>query len=199
MTISYELDNNLYLNITNRCTNACDFCVRNNEDGIDKDLDLWLKEEPTLAEIIQDLEARDFSKYGAFVFCGYGEPTMRLDIILAVGAWVKDKTDIPVRLNTNGHANLIYGKDVTGDLAKVIDTVSISLNTDTASKYQALCHSDFGEASFDALIDFAKKCKANGIDTCLSVVDVISPEEIENCQRIADDAGIRLRVRAYIK
>ena len=199
MTISYELGSNLYLNLTNQCTNRCEFCVRDQENGIDPNLDLWLKEEPTIEEVIADLEKRDFGKYDSIVFCGYGEPTMRLDALLEVGAWLKENTDLPIRLNTNGQANLIYKRDVTSDLAKVLDSVSVSLNTDTKEKYDAVCHSAFGEAAFEGLLDFAKKCKEHGMDTVLSVVDVIPKEEIEHCKEIAASIGVPLRVREYIE
>ena len=199
MTISYELGKNLYLNLTNKCTNRCEFCVRDNENGIDKDLDLWLTREPTAEEVIKDLKARDLTKYDSVVFCGYGEPTMRLDVLLEVGAWLKGNTSLPVRLNTNGHANLIYKKDVTEELSKVLDAVSVSLNTDTAEKYANICHPAFGEAAYEGLLDFAKKCKEKGIDAVLSVVDVIPKEEIENCRKIAQSVGVPLRVREYIE
>ena len=199
MTVSYELGNNLYLNITNRCTNRCEFCVRDNENGIDRDLDLWLDREPTVQEILADLKTRDLGKYDSVVFCGYGEPTIRLDVILAVGAWLKENTSLPVRLNTNGHANLIHKRDVTGELSKVLDTVSVSLNTDTAEKYERICHPAFGQGAYDGLLDFAKKCKEKGIDTLLSVVDVIPKEEIAHCREIAERVGVPLRVREYIE
>ena len=199
MTVSYELGENLYLNITNKCTNRCEFCVRDNENGIDPLLNLWLKREPTQEEIIEDLKKRDFSKYASVVFCGYGEPTMRLPVLLSVGAWLKENTDLPVRLNTNGHANLIYKRDITAELSKVIDSVSVSLNTDTAEKYASICHPAFGEAAYEGLLDFAKKCNEKGIKTVLSVVDVIPSDEIEHCREIAARVGVPLRVREYIE
>ena len=33
MTITYEVGNSLYLIITKRCSNRCDFCIRQNGDG----------------------------------------------------------------------------------------------------------------------------------------------------------------------
>ena len=199
MTICYVLENSLYINLTNQCTNACTFCVRDKDCGIG-DVNLWLETEPTVQEMIEDVDRFCPDNYKEVVFCGYGEPTMRLPELLTVAKHIKEHYHVPIRINTNGQANLMYPSDpVPPKLGGLIDAVSISLNAKNKEEYQALCQSIFGEESFDALIQFAKECTKYVPDVVMSVVDVLPPEDIEACRKIAEDAGVRLRVRALIE
>ncbi len=200
MTITYEYYDALYVNLTNRCSNDCAFCVRNKHDNVNGTDDLWLEREPSREEIQADFAARDMSKYKEVVFCGYGEPMIRYDDVLFLAKWLKDTYDgIPVRVNTNGHANLIAGRDITPELKGIVDVLSISLNAENAQKYQKLCRSEFGEAAYEGLLDFAAKAKAFVPAVILSVVDKTMPaEEIEHCREIAQQRGVELRVRPYI-
>ena len=188
MTITYETGSGLYVNLTNRCTNNCDFCVRTTEDGYYGDL--WLDREPT---------ADDLSKYTEVVFCGYGEPTMRLDVLLAAAKHIKEISDLPTRINTNGLANLYFGRDVTPELEGLIDVVSISLCAASAEEYDSICHSRFGLAAYDGLIEFARLASRYVSKVKMTVVDTtIPPEDIEKCREIARSAGAELRVREFI-
>lgn len=197
MTITYEVGSGLYVNTTNRCSNACEFCVRATVESYYGDL--WLRREPTVDEICESILSRDLSKYTEIVFCGYGEPTQRIDDILAVASRVKAVCDLPIRINTNGQGSMIAGYDITPKLAGLIDVVSISLNTADAKSYQAICHSRFGEAAYKGLLDFAKAAKQYVPKVMLSVVDTtIPPEEIEKCREIAAECGVTLRVREFI-
>lgn len=198
MTICYVLENVLYINLTNRCTNRCTFCVRDKDCGIG-DVNLWLEREPTVDEIIKDVDRFNPEKYKEVVFCGYGEPTMRLDDLLKVAKHIKEKYSVRTRINTNGQANLYFEEDITPKLKGLIDCVSISLNAKNAKEYDELCLSDFGEDAFFGLIDFAKKCKNQVSEVIMSVVDVLPKEDIEECRKIAQDAGVRLRVRELIQ
>ena len=198
MTICYVLENVLYINLTNRCTNRCTFCVRDKDCGIG-DVNLWLEREPTVDEIIKDVDRFNPEKYKEVVFCGYGEPTMRLDDLLKVAKHIKEKYSVRTRINTNGQANLYFEEDITLKLKGLIDCVSISLNAKNAKEYDELCLSDFGEDAFFGLIDFAKKCKNQVSEVIMSVVDVLPKEDIEECRKIAEDAGVRLRVRELIQ
>lgn len=193
-TIAYELDGKLYINLTNRCSNDCSFCVRNGKESYFGNK-LWLSKEPTSEEVIAAIPQMD---YDEVVFCGFGEPTFRIKEIIEVGAELKKRGYI-VRLDTNGQGNLINGRDITEDLAKAVDKVNVSLNECNAEKYFDICRPVFGEDAFDELIDFAEKCKERGLYVTFSVVDVIGEEDIEKCKKIADKAGIPLRVREYIK
>ena len=198
MTITYEVGDGLYVNVTNRCTNACEFCIRSVADGTYGEL--WLDREPTKEEILSDILSRDLTKYHELVFCGYGEPTLRLDDILWISENVKKQSSIKIRINTNGHANLIYVRDVTPMLDGKIDSVSVSLNTANAADYVNVCHPDFGEEAFFGLIDFAAKAKKHVPEVMLSVVEGTIPDkDIEECKKIADKHDITLKVRKYIK
>ena len=199
MTITYALNGSFYVNITNRCSNRCDFCIRNNGDGVGDADSLWLEREPTVAEILADIKKNDLSQYKELVFCGYGEPLMRLDAIVAVVRELKKQTKISVRINTNGQADLIYGRPTSHELEGLIDVVSISLNTPDADSYDRLCHSDYGPSAFDALIAYAADCKKYVTTVILTVVDIIPPEDIEKCRAIAASAGVSLRVRKMIE
>ena len=198
MTITYTLGDNLYVNITNRCSNSCDFCIRNNGDSVGDAENLWLEREPTAAEIIDDIRRHDPSSYRELVFCGYGEPLERLDAIVEVVRELKKTRELFVRINTNGQADLIHGRPTAHELEGLIDAVSISLNTADAESYDRVCHSEFGKAAFEALIAYASDCKKYVPSVTLSVVDVIPPEEIEKCREIAKRAGVPLRVREMI-
>lgn len=193
-TYVYELDKNLYINLTNRCSNACTFCVRNGHDGYFGNK-LWLAKEPTAEEV---LAAIDFGKkYEQAVFCGFGEPTERIDVLVKVAEELKKKGYV-TRINTNGQGNLINGRDITPDLSGCIDYINVSLNASDAAKYQAVCRSRFGEDAYAELIGFAEKCRDRGIRTNLSVVDIIGAEEVEKCRQLAKAHNLPLRVRTYI-
>lgn len=201
-TITYEYGDNLYVNTTNRCNFNCEFCLRHNEasSGSIYNDNLWLKREPTKEEILADIERRDLSKYGQLVFCGFGEPVYRLEDICWVIDQLKAKGKKPfVRMDTNGTGNLIHGRDVCPDFAGRFDMVSISLNTDTAEKYNALCHPAH-EGAYEAMKAFARELRQYVPTVMMTVVDTIPPEEIENCRRICEeDIGAVYRVREYIK
>ena len=201
MTITYEYGDSLYVNLTNRCSNACTFCVRNEHDNVNGKDPLWLDREPTIEEIKEDFSKRDLSRYSSVVFCGYGEPTMRFDDMVLIAKWLKaQKPDLPIRLNTNGQANLICGRNVTPELQGCFDCVSISLNAENAEKYQELCLSEFGgEKAFSGLLEFARLAKSYVPEVVLSVVDVLPKEEIEHCRKIAEDCGVKFRVRTFIQ
>lgn len=190
----YELGYSLYVNVTNRCTNCCTFCIRDHS-GVGG-YDLWLKQEPTLEEMIQELDDVDLKQYQEVVFCGYGEPLLRLDEVVALAAEMKKRADVPVRVNTNGHANLIFGRDVTPQL-KGIDTLSISLNARDEAQYNEICQPSV-EGAYEAVKEFARLSKKHVKHVVLSVVDtIISDADIAECRQIAAEIGVPLRVRHY--
>ena len=200
MCITYIVEGNLYVNVTNKCSNRCEFCIRNNGDGAYGSDSLWLEREPTREEILESIFSRDLSVFSELVFCGYGEPTYRLDDVVYVAKAVKAKyPKTKVRINTNGHSDLIWGRDTAPDYEGAFDAVSISLNTPTAEKYQALCHSIYGEKSFDALLNFAGNVKRYVPTVMLSAVkETLTPEEIALCEKLCSDIGVSLRLRDYI-
>lgn len=196
MTITYPIDNSLYINVTNRCTNSCGFCIRHTPSGVG-DVDLWLEREPTRDEIYQAIEKNDLNRYKELVFCGYGEPGYRMEDIAYVAHKIKENHDIPIRINTNGHANKIAGKDVTPLLQGCVDIISISLNASDAEKYNEICKCAFGTDGFYEMLDFAKKAKKYVPRVILSVVDVIGEDEIEKCRKVCESVGCEYRVRVY--
>lgn len=190
--IAYRIRNTLYLNITNRCTNACSFCVRTWSDFV-KGHRLWLEREPTVDEIIEAIG--DPSGYDEVVFCGYGEPTTRLDALVAVGRWLRGRAR-RVRLDTNGHANLIHGRDVTPELGEVLDAVSVSLNAPDEETYQRLCNPSFGPKTFHGVVDFIRLAKAHVPEVTATVV-AVPGLDTEACRRLCEELGVPLRVRQY--
>lgn len=193
----YEFGDSLYLNITNRCPNNCEFCIRNIKDGVSGS-DLWLLKEPTFQELVDDVSMYDLKKYKEVVFCGFGEPTCNLSMISQIAPYLKKK-GCKIRINTNGLANLINKReDVAKLIAPYIDSVSISLNASNAQVYQEICRSKFGEDAFYAMLKFAKDCVEAGIDTTMSVVDFIGEEEVEACRKLALEAGAHFKVRETI-
>jgi TatD DNase family protein len=192
-SITYTIGNNLYLNITNRCTNKCDFCIRYKTDLFNAKHGLWIKKEPTAKEVIAQI--KDPKKYDEIVFCGYGEPLIRLDAVKEISKWIKDSGG-RVRIDTNGHGNLIHKHNILPELKGLVDSVSISLNAENSATYDMLCHPDFGEASFNAIIDFAKEAKKYIPEVELSVVG-LPGIDISASMKIAEEVGATFRVRPY--
>ena len=194
MVLTYNIKNSLYLNITNHCTNRCDFCIRDHGTGLYASLKL--EREPALDEILGDVLSQNLHKYKEIVFCGYGEPAERLPELLEVAAWLKQNYTIPVRINTNGLADLIWGRSTAPELAGKIDCVSISLNATDAEEYLRLTRSKFGIGSFDAMLKFAKDCAQYVPHVVMTVVDqVTTPEEQEKARQICAGVGATLRIR----
>lgn len=191
-TLAYTIDDNLYINLTNRCSNACKFCVRNGQTTYEG-YPLWLSREHSVPEIIQAMG--DIASYREIVFCGFGEPTYRVDAIREIAAYCHSKGK-KTRLNTNGHGNLINGRNIAPELAD-IDLVNVSLNEVTAEAYDAVCRPIFAEA-YAGLRTFARSCKEAGISVVYSVVDIIGEQKVEIAKQMAKEAGIPLRVRPYI-
>ncbi|MBR5472269.1 MAG: TatD family nuclease-associated radical SAM protein [Oscillibacter sp.] len=200
-TITYEYGDNLYVNPTNRCNFNCEFCLRKNgNDGSIYTHNLWLKREPTKEEILESIESRDLSKYKQLVFVGFGEPSYRIEDI----CWVVDRmkehgTKIYTRMDTNGTGCLIHGRDICPEFEGRFDMVSISLNTDTSEKYDALCH-PVQNGCYEAMKSFAKEIQKYVPKVMMTVVDTIPTEEIEACRKICEEEiGAIYRVREYIE
>lgn len=198
MTITYPVKNGIYVNMTNRCPCACTFCLRHNADGIFNSGPLWLDREPTVQEVCDSIDAWDFSNYEELVFCGYGEPTERLEDLLAVAKYVKEKYPVIIRINTNGLADLIWKEKTAHKLEGLIDTVSVSLNATDKESYNALVRPKFGIESYDAMLAFTKDCVNYVPNVVMTVVDVVTtPEQQEECRKICESVGAKLRVRPY--
>ena len=199
MTILYEVHSGLYVNMTNKCPCACVFCLRQTRDEMDESGSLWLEREPTVDEVIAEFDKFDMKKYTELVFCGFGEPTERLDDLLKVAAHVK-KTypDLPIRINTNGLSDLIYGKDTAPMFERLIDTVSISLNTPDKERYYELTRSKFGIDSFDAMLKFAGNVKKYVKKVIMTTVSTtLTKDEEKRCAQICENLGVIYRIRPF--
>lgn len=198
MTIVYKVHNNLYVNLTNRCSCSCVFCLRQNRDHMEESDSLWLDHEPTLQEVKDAFAKEDMSQYEEVVFCGFGEPTERMDILLEVAAFVKENYQKPIRINTNGQANLINGRDVAPELKGLVDTISISLNTPNEEKYNEMVRSIYGDKAYGAMLDFAREAKKYVPNVVLSTVDTtLSKEEEEQCRQICEKLAVTYRIRPW--
>jgi radical SAM enzyme (TIGR04100 family) len=190
-------DVNVYVNLTNRCPCACTFCLRQTKEMTESNT-LWLKQEPTVEEVIKEFQKYDLDDFHEVIFCGFGEPLERVDDIIQIAGILKlYRQDLPIRINTNGLGNLIHEKDITPMLKGRIDTISISLNASNEKEYYELTRSKFGIQSFNAMLEFASLAKQYVPHVVLTVVDIIGEEEIAKCQKICDDLGVKLRVRPF--
>ena len=194
MTIFYEVHDNIYVNLTNKCPCACTFCLRQTRDHMENSHVLWLEHAPSFEEVQEAMKAVDFSKYKEVVFCGFGEPTEALDVLKQSAKLIKEKYNMPIRINTNGLGNLVNERDIVPELKGLVDTISVSLNTPNADEYHRLVRSKFGEKSFDAMIDFTKDIP-NVVMT--TVETTITHEEEKQCQEICDRVGAKYRIRPW--
>ena len=197
--IAYDYFGSLYINMTNRCDCRCVFCIRDQEgSGLGG---LWLDGEPTRQEVLDSILNMDPTAYPEIVFCGYGEPTCRLDDML----WICDRlheelgdTCPPIRLNTNGHGSLINGRDVTPELAGRLDAVSVSLNGSNLEEYLRLTRPGAGEKAWQAMLDFVRDAGKYVPKVMVSIVDYDKSEaEIEACRQLAESLGAIFRVRPF--
>ena len=199
-TYLYALDGNLYVNLTNKCSNGCDFCVRNERDSYYGHY-LWLQHgDPTADKVMAVAtsgQVGSLAQYKEVVFCGFGEPTYKMSEMLQLCDFFHAR-GLKTRLNTNGQGNLINKRDITPDLKDKIDLVNVSLNASCAEKYQPICRSQFGESAFAAIVEFAKLCRKNGVNCRFSIVDCIGEEEVEACKRLAESVKVPLYIRKYI-
>lgn len=190
--IAYKIRDSLYLNITNECTNSCSFCIRA-ETSFVKGHNLKLSGEPSVEKILKSIG--DPKRYREIVFCGYGEPTTRLDTVKAICAELKKK-GVAIRLVTNGHGDLINKRPIAKELAQLVDSVSVSLNTDREDLYNKVCSPSFGAGTYKAVMKFIKDCVDSGIRTevtCLNLPGV----DLKECAAIAGKLGASFRARTY--
>ena len=187
--IAYRIRDSLYLNITNRCTNKCSFCIRFYSDYV-KGHNLRLAGEPTEEELKKAIG--DPEQYQEIVFCGYGEPMLRLDLIKSLAAWIKQHKG-RVRINTNGHGNLIHGRNILPELQGLIDSISISLDAHDEETYNTICKPAFKNA-FQGIIEFIKDARKFVPDVQITVVE-LNGVDMEKCRKIAGELGVELRLR----
>lgn len=199
MTVTYAAGTAIYVNMTNRCPCACTFCLRHNKDHVFDSDSLWLEREPTVGEVCDSLDGWDLTKYREIVFCGYGEPTERLYDLLEVAKYIRSKSDIKIRINTNGLADLIWQESTAPRLAGLIDSVSVSLNATDREEYMRLVRPKFGIDSYEAMLKFTRDCTQYVPSVTMTVVDVVTTQqEQEKCREICESVGATLRIRPYV-
>lgn len=198
--VFYDYGGGLYVNMTNKCPCRCAFCIRDMVDSLGDADSLWLKREPSKEELMKMLKQQNLAAYDEIVFCGYGEPTERLDCLLAVCDYVKNdpllKGRLKTRLNTNGLSDFINDRPTAREFSGRLDAISISLNAPTAEKYNELCRPKFGIQSFDEILRFTQEVKQYVPDVTMSVVrGSISSQDVEECRKTAAKLGVKFRVR----
>lgn len=198
----YLLNGKIYINLTNRCTNECIFCIRSIKDDV-CGKNLWLKSEDISVEDVIFQLKNIINNDMEVVFCGYGEPTLKLEILKQVAKFIKENyTGVKVRLNTNGHANFVYKRNILPELKGLVDEISVSLNASNEEQYIELTQPNIKcEHPFVEVKDFIKKSADEGIKTVASVVSGYKNHEIDiqECERIANDAGAEFRVREWLE
>lgn len=197
LTFVYRVQDNLYINLTNRCPCSCTFCIRQNGDGAYGSDSLWLEREPECSEVLGLFDSYDMSEIRDIVFCGYGEPMERAEDVAFIGKELKKRyPNTIIRLNTNGLSDKIHGRSTAYMLEGVVDVVSISLNSGNAKDYNAVTRPKWND-SFEAMLKFAEDCKKYVPRVMFTVVDVISEREISESKELSERLGIPLRIRKY--
>lgn len=198
--IIYTLEGGTYFNITNKCPCNCAFCIRSKGDAVGDAERLWFDKEPTIEEIKAAIDNYDFSNVNEAVFCGYGEPTNALDNLLEAARYVKaKKPGIKLRINTNGLSDLINERPTAKEICSVIDIISVSLNNPDSQQYDKITRNIFKGKAFDAMIEFTKECVACGNEVHMTVVDVISKENIEKSREICESLGAKFVLRSFAR
>lgn len=190
--IAYQIRDSLYLNITNRCTNSCRFCAKFKDFNV-KGHQLRLDHEPDFTEVKAAIG--DPASYKEVVFCGYGEPLLRLDLVIEISSWLKP-LGIKIRINTDGQANLVHGRNILPELSGLVDSVSVSLNAADAQTYQHWCQSRFGEESYQALQDFLKQ-SLEYIPEVVATAVTLPGIDMSACRKVARALGVEFREREY--
>jgi TatD family-associated radical SAM protein len=189
--ISYQIGNNLYLSITDRCTLECAFCPKTFGDMTVKGYDLAFDHRPTVEEIIDSID--DPAAYDEVVFCGYGEPTLRLNLLLEVASHVKQKGG-RVRLNTDGLSNLIHKHDTLPELGTCVDTLSVSLNAQNKEIYDLHCRPNL-PGSYEAMLEFLGRAPEYIADVTATAIDGLEGVDIAACEAIAKAMKVKFRRR----
>ncbi len=189
--LAYAIDQRLYLNITDRCTLVCAFCPKTQGVLQVKGYDLTLDRRPTASEVIAAIG--DPGGYEQVVFCGYGEPTLRLKVLLEVATWVRG-FDVPVRVNTDGLANLAHKRDVLPELGACVNSLSVSMNAQNAEVYARHCQPQL-PGSFEAMLDFLRLAPEFIEDVTATAIKGLDGVDIPACRRLAGSLGVKFRER----
>lgn len=198
--IIYQLEGGTYLNITNKCPCNCAFCIRSKGDAVGEAQRLWFDEEPSFEDIKKAIDSYSWDNVNEAIFCGYGEPTNAYDNLIKTAKYLKQiKPSIKLRLNTNGLANLINEKQTAKEICQSIDIISVSLNSPESNKFDSITRNIYKGKAFDAMIQFTKDCVFQGNEVHMTVVDVISKEDIEKSKELCESLGAKFILRSFEK
>ena len=198
-SIVYWLDKNLYLNITNKCSNNCYFCFKKFKNGI-KEFNLKLEQEPSIENVKEELKTKiNIKNWNEVVFCGFGEPLNRLDLVLKVTPWIKKHYRKKVRVDTNGQGYLLNnGIDVIKELKEAgIDKVRVSLNAHDKETYNEVCNPKF-ENAYEKILEFIKKALEENLETEVTAVTIPEVELTKTRERV-EKMGAKFIIREYIQ
>ncbi len=193
----YTYQDNVYVNLTNKCDCSCRFCIRSHHDGVGDADTLWHQTDPELKEIKAAMDAVDFTGRKELVYCGYGEPTCALENLVESARYAKEKYGLRIRVNTNGLGNLYHKKDIVPILAEVVDSISISLNAPNKEEYMDVTRPQFEDA-FEGMLSFTEECGRLIPQVKMTVVDVLPEKDIEDSRKLAELLGVELRVRTFV-
>lgn len=202
--IVYPYKNNLYINLTNRCTAECVYCIKRSWQGLFRGHSLHITQEPGTQEVLDAINKYPRGTLKEFVFCGYGEPFIRIEVLKEIAKYLKEQ-GYQVRVNTSGHANLIHKRNIVPELKNLVDSISVSLNAENPEQYAALHKPVFGIQTFDAILDFIRECKKIIPQVILTTIELpenfrpgMSGINVEQCRAIARELGVEFRVRPYL-
>lgn len=197
--IIYTLCGGTYINITNKCPCRCTFCIRSQGNAVGDAENLWFYgNEPSLDDIKKAVDDYGFEKVDAVCFCGYGEPTERLDVLIATANYLRTiNPSIKIRVNTNGLSDLINGRSTAKEIGEAFDIVSVSLNDPDSDSYDAVTRNIFPKKAFPSLLEFTKECAKYCPEVHMSVVDVIGEENIEKSRKLAESLGAKFICRSF--
>ncbi|MCI9441453.1 MAG: TIGR04100 family radical SAM protein [Ruminococcus sp.] len=195
--ILYAYQDQVYVNLTNKCDCSCRFCIRSHHDGVGDADSLWHEKDPSLEEVKAAMDAYDFTGKKELVYCGYGEPTCALEALIESARYAKEKYGLKIRVNTNGLGNLYHQKDIVPLLAEVVDSISISLNAPDKEEYMEVTRPQF-ENAFEGMLEFTRECGKKIAQVKMTVVDVLPDEDIEASRKLAESLGVELRVRKFV-
>ena len=191
--VAYRIRDSLYLNVTNRCTNACTFCAKRRDFHVKGHL-LKLPAEPSVEEVLALVG--DPAAYDEIVFCGFGEPLLRLAEVKEIASALK-RAGARVRVNTDGLANLVHGRDVLPGLSGLVDALSVSLNAPDAETYARICPNRYGAASFPALLAFLREAP-NHVPSVVATAVALPGLDVRAVRRLAESIpGVSFRLRPY--
>lgn len=189
--ISYRIEDRLYLSITDRCTLECAFCPKNRGSLRVRGYDLTMDHSPDAAEIVASID--DPSNYSEVVFCGYGEPTLRLNVLVEVAGDIKARGG-RVRVNTDGLANLVHDRNVLEAMAGVVDALSVSMNAQDAATYERYCRPNL-PGSFQAMLAFLRTAPRYVPQVTATAIDGLEGVDIAACEALAKQLGVGFRKR----